>query len=340
MKLRAWITARLVTLARVYFTFLFGWVILHALFGDLWWLFYLTSASEFMFALLPGVAAIALLTRRRELFVGVIAAMLLAAFLFGGLFVPKFIPHDSSEPTLSVMTYNTLGIHDHPEQVVATIRAANADVVAIQELNPSASDAIRRELSGEYPYQILDPQEGVRGMGVISRYPLRATGETLPGDWVGAPQVLTLDWNGARITLLHFHTFPTNSLYVPLIIWSANERARQARAIADFAIAHPGALIAPGDFNATDQTAEYAVVTRELRDAWREAGWGLGHTFPSTSLNGNSLPALSAIHQPLWLLRIDYIFHSRQLQAVSAQMGPWDGYSDHRSVIAKFKLAK
>jgi hypothetical protein len=34
---RSWILARLITLSRLYLTFLFGWAILHALFGDRWW---------------------------------------------------------------------------------------------------------------------------------------------------------------------------------------------------------------------------------------------------------------------------------------------------------------
>jgi hypothetical protein len=40
----------------------------------------------------------------------------------------------------------------------------------------------------------------------------------------------------------------------------------------------------------------------------------------------------------MWVLRIDYIFHSRHWQARSARIGPWDGVSDHRPVIATLVL--
>jgi endonuclease/exonuclease/phosphatase (EEP) superfamily protein YafD len=41
----------------------------------------------------------------------------------------------------------------------------------------------------------------------------------------------------------------------------------------------------------------------------------------------------------MWLLRIDYIFHSRDWRTHWARIGPWDGVSDHRPVLARLVLS-
>jgi endonuclease/exonuclease/phosphatase (EEP) superfamily protein YafD len=332
----AWITARLVTLARVYFTLLFGWMILHTFFGDRWWwLFLLNSFAVYLFLPLPVILVTALLARRRETWIGLGAALMLGACLYGGLFLPKSSTAHSSSPTLTVMSYNLLGYNENGGGIVTAIRASNADVVALQELNPLVAEAIRRDLAREYPYQALDPQEGVTGMGVLSRYPLNPTGQTLPGAWVGTPQVLALNLNKTQVTLLHFHPFATNLGPPDHMQWSLRERERQAQAIVDFVTAYPGPLIAPVDLNATDQSTTYTLVTGVLKDSWREAGWGVGHTFP-----GAPSPDLNGIPIPMWLVRIDYVFHSHHWQATSAWIGPWDGASNHRPIVTKLVLIK
>jgi hypothetical protein len=37
----------------------------------------------------------------------------------------------------------------------------------------------------------------------------------------------------------------------------------------------------------------------------------------------------------MWLVRIDYIFHSDAFNVISAHFGPWDGASDNRPVRAE-----
>jgi endonuclease/exonuclease/phosphatase (EEP) superfamily protein YafD len=44
------------------------------------------------------------------------------------------------------------------------------------------------------------------------------------------------------------------------------------------------------------------------------------------------------IDVPKWLIRIDYVFCSYDWQAIDARIGPWDGKSDHRPVIAEVAL--
>jgi vancomycin resistance protein VanJ len=333
--MRSWIVVRLITLSRLYFTFLFGWALARVLLGDRWWwLFALNSLAIHLFLPLPLILALAFFTRRRETWIGLGVGLALCLYLFGGLFLPKIPPALASGQLLTVMSYNVYGDNVDADSVLATIRAGNADVVTLQELNPLIAQAIQRELTSNYPHQVLDAQWGVGGMGVISRHLLRPTGESMPLEWVGTPQVLALDFNGTTVTLLHLHPFATTPAPPEYMEWTIRERERQAQAIADFVAAHPGPLLAPIDFNASDQSVAYAIVTQALADSWREAGWGLGHTFPSSRYSPTTVNLLL----PTWLVRIDYVFHSRHWQAVSTWVGRWDGISDHRPVVAKLFL--
>ncbi|MBI5648926.1 MAG: endonuclease/exonuclease/phosphatase family protein [Chloroflexi bacterium] len=331
--------------ARLYFIFLFGWAILRALFGDRWaFLFLLNAFAPYLFAPLPIVSAIALGARRRDMWLGSALSAMLAIFLYGELFVPK--SKTSNEPALTVMTYNILGLNEDTSAIVSAIRAANADVIAIQELNPTAARAFAETLRDEYPYQILNPQPGFAGMGLLSRYPLRAMNATLPGKWTGAPIIATLEWRGATIALVNVHPAPTIFRASAYLAESARveqtirERERAMETLAQFCAAQTTPVILLGDFNTAEQSAAYQILARELTDAWRAAGWGLGHTFPLPDHAGDTRWHFAGITLPTRMMRIDFIFHSRDWQTVSARIGPLDGKSDHHSVVARLILTR
>jgi hypothetical protein len=71
-----------------------------------------------------------------------------------------------------------------------------------------------------------------------------------------------------------------------------------------------------------------------LHDAWREEGFGLGHTFPGSDIPGSSRPNFGSWYVPQWLARIDYIFYSTHWEALEARLARVDGVSDHRGVVA------
>jgi endonuclease/exonuclease/phosphatase family metal-dependent hydrolase len=139
---------------------------------------------------------------------------------------------------------------------------------------------------------------------------------------------------GKSVIILHAHPYSTKPGPPSRMEWTISEREQQARAIREFARTHADPLIVPIDLNSTDQNTPYSLLTPELVDAWQEAGWGLGHTFPGASSPGSSRPTFAGIAAPMWLVRIDYVFHSRHFRAVEARTGPWDGISDHRPVVA------
>jgi endonuclease/exonuclease/phosphatase (EEP) superfamily protein YafD len=322
----------------LYFMVVFGWAIAHPFFGDHpWWMFAVNALAFYLFAPLPLVLLIAFSLRRLDIWLGAFVVFLLAVFLYGKLFLPRQASAASGEQSIKVMTYNLLRYNEHTDAVTNAILASGADVVGLQELNPQVAKAIRQNLKIVYPYQQLDARDDSGGLGVISRYPLRLSAEPPPGNWL---QIVSVSIGGKPVTLLNVHVESTNPSPIQMMEATIAKRERQVRATMDFVAAHPGSLVMIGDFNSTLQNTTYQEVTRVLTDSWMEAGWGLGHTFPGVLSSSSARLTIAGMDVPPWLIRIDYIFHSRHFHALDAQIGPWDGYSDHRPVIARLVLGK
>ena len=330
-----------IALAWVYYTLLFLWAALYVVTGDRYGVMaVINSLALYIFLPLPLVLPLAIIFRRRELWIGLAGGVMLFIWLWGGLFIPRTSQPRAEGQSLSVMTYNVLGTHQQTAPAIEVIRTEDADVVFLQEINTTLAKTIEEELSDQYPYQVLDPHDDVTGMGTISKFPIHPTGETLPLKWVGIPQILSLDWNGQDIKLVNFHMWATG-LASPKII-ALNYRSREAQALflADFArvTAYQDPVIVAGDGNFTDLSDAYKLVTDVLLDSWREAGFGFGHTTPGCDRAGGSRPHFYGIPVPRWLVRIDYIFHSNHFATVETRLAQFDGVSDHRGVIAELVL--
>lgn len=323
-----------------YFAGLFSWAMLYILFGDhWWWMFTINSFAVYFFVPLVFLLPVALVLRKRAMWACFSIALALGIFLHGGLFIPKHQEVQASGATLSVMSYNVFGFNANVAGIVDALIASDADIIGLQELNPDVAAAIEHALREEYPYQELAPHAGTYGMGVISRYPLQPTGAEVPGSWAGVPQPLLVDFHGTSVMLFHFHAIPPTAGAQPTWNWVVREREQQAHTIADLAATHDGPFIAVGDFNATDTSDAYAIVTESLHDAWREAGWGLGHTFPGSISPDTSWVCMNRVMCiPPWLVRIDYVFYSSQWDATTATIGLWDGQSDHRPIVSELML--
>lgn len=346
----SWKSRSAVLLAWGYLGSLGSWFIFYSIFGDRWWwLFLVNSLAFYLFIPLLLVPLVATLTRHHTLWLGVGIGMIIWGSLYGSLFMPITpVQANAPAPHLSLMSYNMLRHNTNPEPVLAAIRASDADVIAMQELNSAAAEAIARELREAYPYQLLEPRQGKSGMGIISRYPLSTTGDTFPGDaWIGPPQIVDLAFGETTVRLINLHAVSTsvgyggNIRFTPgQMEWSIRERERQMQLLANYADSHSGPLLVAGDFNTTDRSNAYALVNGVLTDAWRAAGQGLGHTFPGATTPGGSRPRVSGIPLPMWLVRIDHIFYSQHWQATDADFGPWDNVSDHRPLMVQLRFTE
>jgi endonuclease/exonuclease/phosphatase (EEP) superfamily protein YafD len=329
-----------IALAWVYLTFLAIWILGHLITGDRYVpIALLTLIGPYLFIPLLFIVPLAAFNRRKELIAGIgLGALFFLAFYGRNLF-PKS-PEPLSSSTLSVMTYNALGKQGETDPAIKVIEEVGADVVFLQELTPDLAQEIESRLAERYPYQITDPREGVTGMGVISRFPLEESGDELDLNWVGEPQVLLLNWEGERITLINFHSWAFGLSTYEVYQHNFRMRGAQAFVLANYAreAQKVGPVIAAGDLNAVDRSDAHGYITQVLNDAWQEAGWGFGHTFPGSGGPASSRPTLFGWPLPKWFVRIDYVFSSAEFDAIKAGLAPFDGVSDHRGVVVELAL--
>ena len=134
------------------------------------------------------------------------------------------------------------------------------------------------------------------------------------------------------LTVVVAHLAPNNMLGYPLSQFTALTADRYAVRDAESrylqqdiqARAEPALLLC--DCNMTDTSETHAILSAALRDSFQEAGWGLGHTL---SVGGIPFPAQ----------RVDYIWHTADLIATAARVGP-DGGSDHRPIVATLQFVR
>lgn len=330
----------LAVLCRLYVALLFGWFLLHLLFGDGGGYLGLANAvAIFFFVPLPLALIVGAANRDRVLLAGGLLAVVLFASLWGPLFWPNGGPVTEG-PRLRVMTFNVLGRAGDNRAAVGSILAEDADVLFLQEVTPEAARLLEAALKEAYAYRVVQPGERARGMAVFSKYPLSIMDVVLEGRWMGSPQVLQLDWEGQMVTLVNFHTRSTGNIWPPWVLRTFSERQSDLQLLADFAAVETdlGPVIVAGDANETQLNRGYKILTSVLTDAWWEAGRGLGHTFPGPVEAGDNVTRVSLFLVPHWLVRIDYIFYSRQWQARETWLADFSGGTDHRGVVAELIL--
>jgi endonuclease/exonuclease/phosphatase (EEP) superfamily protein YafD len=337
------LTRTFVALSYLYLVCLFAWLVLQTLFNDRWWwMFLLNSFAVYLFLPAFIVLPFGILARKRLLWMGASVVLLPGFMMYGELLLPPGSQAQASGTTLTVMTYNVLGYNTNSKGVVEAIRQSGADVVALQELNPLIANAIQNDLSQQYPYQDLSPVDGTSGAGIISRYPMQPV-DTVDAQ-IGGPlsrstyQLASVEFEGNTVLVLRVHAVPPRLGLPSMMNEFRRLREHQATAIAKFASKSSLPLVVAGDFNATEMSTMYDILSTQLHDAWREAGWGLGHTFPGGTSSGTSRIHVAGVYVPSWLVRIDYVFHTEEWRTLSAQVGPWDGESDHRPVVATLQL--
>jgi endonuclease/exonuclease/phosphatase (EEP) superfamily protein YafD len=233
-------------------------------------------------------------------------------------------------PQLTLLTYNLASQAQNLEGAIAIIRDANADLVNLQELSQGAAARFSAEFADEYPYQSLHPQadDPIPGQGFLSRYPI-----TADDYWrihLGHQRV-QLDVDGTAITVYNPHPIQ------PLVYNGFAQRAEEITEVLARAENESGPLIIAGDFNMTDQSEDYGRIAARYTDSYREAGWGLGLTFPADAPGAQAIPGqITGVPWPL--LRIDYIFHNAAFQALETHVWPVSGGSDHRPLFARLAL--
>jgi len=314
-----------------------GWFVAYLLVGDGFWLLAMVNAfAIYLFVpllLLLPMLFLSALIRRSETWIAILIVILIGFGAFGGdLMPPVTVANaDVDAPALTVMTYNVLYTNTDATPIAASVLQADPDLVAFQELTPLLARQLEREIGERYPHRTpVNAARCAAEVAVWSRYPLQV--EDVDPDFLCRVCSILLDFDGRAVRVVSVHGWPFTGLDRESIERSFKWRQKQIELIIDMVDDQPEPLILLGDLNATPSHEVYHTLSVRLTDAFREAGWGLGHTWPTTGGKFKGIP------YPSRLVRIDHIFHSAHWWSEIAWVGEWDGYSDHYPVVARLRL--
>lgn len=213
--------------------------------------------------------------------------------------------------TLRVLSWNLeLGSRAATDSV-AGIAEREVDLVALQELTPGVAAAIEADpaLVARFPYRILEPRDGVAGMGLLSRLPL------VIGSYNAGPVVLSAGLllpDGRRFELLDVHPYPPSISRIAIVPVGLDTRRRDRdlvsiRRTVD-ELPDASTAIVMGDLNATPFEAGFTILADGLHDAHAEAGAGPGFTWRPSSLEVLRVG----------LLRMDVVLSGQALRPIAA----------------------
>lgn len=320
-------------LVLVYAALVVGWYVAYRFVGDGFWLLALINGFVvYLFAPLPLMMFLAALSRRRVPWAALLVVTLLFFGLFGDALTPPLsvVRAESEGATLTVMTYNVLFTATDAVPIAANVTNADPDLIAYQELTPWLAQQLEPEIGARYPYRTPLHADCRAQVSIWSRYPLRV--ESLDEDMLCRARSVVVDFAGRAVRVVDVHAWSYIGLDRESVEQSFRWRREQIESLLHHVEGRPEPLILLGDLNSTPTHEVYRTLSARFVDGFREAGWGLGHTFPVTGGRAWGLP------YPSRLVRIDHIFHSGDWIAEAAWVGAWDGSSDHLPVVARLKL--
>lgn len=337
--------AKLITVMVWLYAFsLVVWFVLRLMLGDrVWWLALISIFAPYLFGPLVVFVPLGLAAPNRRYWSAILLPVLIFVWEYGALF--DFWPPRgwrAGERAIEVMSFNIWGYSESAETAHVLLSEGEPDVVVLQELSPRMAQTLVEELGGLYPYRLLEPHDGPHGKGILSHYPLTDLGASVSSSLDSFTQVVRIETADGPFTLYHVHLAPTmvfyymdvNSSVADGIADSFVARERQvSQLVADMA-RREGPVIAAGDFNMTDQSAAYALLTSHLTDAHRQVGRGFGHSFPAYAGSFQGIPILPRT------VRVDMIFYSAGFVALDCRVGREYGESDHLPVSASLAWAE
>ncbi len=336
---------RLMTLtASLYALGMAVYLALRLVFGDgFWWLSLLNTFAHLLFLPLLPLLALAAFARSRAGTLRLLPLAVVGGLWFAPYFVPR-IPNAASGIRLNLLTFNVWGHNHDLSQVETWLRDTEADIVLLQEVSPAYARTDLPHLRDLYPYQSNQPDPTRWGGNItLSRYPI-VTEEyiDLQTPETPAPLRLVLDVNGYPVAVYNVHlawparqrprlSLPVSNFYLRVALgFDDRTRNQQITHLLEHLKTEPYPYLVAGDFNTSASSVTYQQLDAIMHDAFRQAGSGLGASWPVSSARG-----LPGFVPPL--IRIDYIWHSDHFRTLDAQLGPHLG-SDHLPVLATLEL--
>ena len=266
----------------------------------------------------------------RGLRVGIVLAVAIGVVRFGpGLVSIPAAPSGPDAAIVRILSWNLQGAASATGDPMATLRASDADVVALQELSRELAEIMQADpgLTERYPYAALVPRGGAGGLGLLSRFPIIAASSQRDP----AVQEVELQLVDRRLTVINAHPFaPAFPIRPPVPFPIAYDPALrdadilEIRESIDQAIAEGRRLIVLGDFNVTDREPGFDDLSRGLWDAHDEVGQGTGSTWRPHDIE----------YVPFGVLRIDYVLGGPGTRPLSIAEDCAPGLSDHCRLTA------
>ncbi|BCR03433.1 membrane protein [Desulfuromonas versatilis] len=273
--------------------------------------------------LLPALAA-ALVAGRRWLSAFLLVPVLYVGIVYAPLFLPAGNRAEAKGPTFKVMSYNVWSHNPHLQEIAAVVAEERPDILLLQELTPERYPVLRGYLEELYPGQALHEVYDPRLLqAVFSRYPLPAY-RALPGK--GKTLEVVVVTPQGELTLYNSHFLRSGD-------WT-RRHSQIASLLAEGLANAAGPVILAGDFNTSERTETYRLITGSLKNAHWEAGRGFGFTFPAYG----SCRVVACQVPPM--VRIDHIFYNDLLLVRSAGTVQRSGGADHLPVVAEFSMLK
>lgn len=265
----------------------------------------------------------------------------------------------SPESIIKVMTYNMLNLDDFSKgfcrvgdgnPTVEYVLHEAPDILMCQEGNPILSENEKNispqqhgELMERYPFRHINS----RGMGILSRFPVKTEKVEHPDQWLYDVYRYEVDVKGLKMVVFNLHlqslglTPDDKALYHDLtnadppenlrkirtslvgkLTAAFRQRARQAEFIRELIDKESGTLIVCGDFNDIPGCyAQRTIQGDDLHDAYRDAGCGPAITY----------------HADRFFFRIDHILYRGHLKPLRVWAGK-NTSSDHYPLMGYFEL--
>lgn len=221
-------------------------------------------------------------------------------------------------PTATVLQYNVLYLNEDTDAIRAEVQAANADLVALQEVTVAQWEQLEPELTARYPYVLARPLKlgltGATSVGkvLLSRSPLELM--EIPG-FEYPPLAVRTQLAGREVIAVAVH--PPSERHSGAAV---DMRQRKLAAVTEFVLEQGGPMIILSDLNAAPASTLYSDFVDDL--GWEDPRHrvGGGPTYPGGVLNPFGIA-------------IDHIFVSRDIALHAYERGGAGG-SDHRSLLA------
>jgi vancomycin resistance protein VanJ len=259
------------------------------------------------------------LWRRRALMLLHVLPTVLLIVHYAPMFAarPSMAQAQADGQTLTVMSYNIRSGGERVPLIGDIILRDAPDVVLIQDTRMAMAEELRVLLRAEYPYTYVY-HLWYTHLQILSRYPFA---ETPQGDGNLGYLRARLQVGAQAVSVYNVHLFsPRTRNLSPQF----EQRLMQLAGILTHIDAHEtGAVLLAGDFNSSEWSAPYALMSGLYTDAYRAQGYGLG---------------LTRDVQEFPIVRIDYLFHNDGLRTLSAKVDEYSYGSDHRPLLVTLAL--